>query len=181
MKRLVRKIIVAAVVTTSAIGTFTLMLVLATAISENHELLQLAIVAAVIVFVMIIAAVGGKTQTEISESSLEPFKSPNHNISQLGALTYFDDDRASEIVELAIAQNNGGISTSWIRKNFGFSYERAAALISDLNEKKIIGTSSGNKPRKILITSERLYDLATGYFDLEDKRGYISGIRRDEI
>ncbi len=62
-----------------------------------------------------------------------------------------DDDLFNQVVELVLASQQA--SASFLQRKLSIGYARAARLIDILEQKKIISTQIGNKPRQVLIKS----------------------------
>ena len=62
-----------------------------------------------------------------------------------------DDDLFQEVLELVITTQQA--SASYLQRKLKIGYARAARLVDILEQKEIISTQEGNKPRKVLIKS----------------------------
>lgn len=67
------------------------------------------------------------------------------------------DDLFLEAVELAL--ENGQASVAMFQRKFKMGYQRAAKLIDQMEERKIIGPYEGTKPRQVLITRQELNEM----------------------
>lgn len=68
----------------------------------------------------------------------------------------YDDPLYNEIVEFAISQ--GKISASLIQRKYRLGYNRAARIIDLLEERGIVGSSNGSKPREVLVAIDENKD-----------------------
>ena len=59
-----------------------------------------------------------------------------------------------DIVEqaIAVAVENGQLSTSMLQRKLKLGYARAARIMDELEEMGVIGASEGAKPRKVLMS-----------------------------
>ncbi|MFZ5391597.1 MAG: DNA translocase FtsK 4TM domain-containing protein [Patescibacteria group bacterium] len=62
-----------------------------------------------------------------------------------------DDDLFNQVVDLVLSSQQA--SASYLQRKLSIGYARAARLIDILEQKKIISTQVGNKPRQVLIKS----------------------------
>ena len=60
---------------------------------------------------------------------------------------------------IALAVENGKISTSLIQRRLSLGYGRAAKIIDIMERKGIVGPSEGQKPRAVLITREQYLEM----------------------
>ena len=67
------------------------------------------------------------------------------------------DDMFLEAVELVL--ENGQASVAMFQRKFKMGYQRAAELIDQMEEKKIIGPYEGTKPRQVLITRQEFNEM----------------------
>lgn len=72
--------------------------------------------------------------------------------SKSDSLEYDDDPLYNEILEFAITA--GKISASLIQRKFHLGYNRAARIIDLFEERGLVGTANGSKPRTVLIKLE---------------------------
>ena len=72
-----------------------------------------------------------------------------------------EDDGADELLEKAIEEvvTSGQASTSYLQRRLKVGYSRAGRIIDQLEERGIIESYQGNKPRQVLMTLERLNEL----------------------
>ena len=64
-----------------------------------------------------------------------------------------EDEMLDEVIEMCI--ETGQASTSYIQRAFKIGYARAGKIIDQMEEKGIISSYQGSKPREILITKEQ--------------------------
>ncbi len=85
-------------------------------------------------------------------------KLSNENIAKSEELSHDDgeDSLYNEVVEFAI--KTGKISTSLIQRKYRIGFNRAARIIDELEEKGIIGSQNGSKPRNVLVKLEEKED-----------------------
>lgn len=86
---------------------------------------------------------------ELSNSSAS-----NHASSGSAGKT---DDMFLEAVELVL--ENGQASVAMFQRKFKMGYQRAAKLIDQMEEKKIIGPYEGTKPRQVIITRQEFNEM----------------------
>ncbi len=67
------------------------------------------------------------------------------------------DDMFLEAVELVL--ENGQASVAMFQRKFKMGYQRAAKLIDQMEEKKIIGPYEGTKPRQVIITRQEFNEM----------------------
>lgn len=67
------------------------------------------------------------------------------------------DDMFIEAAELVL--ENGQASVAMFQRKFKMGYQRAAKLIDQMEERKIIGPYEGTKPRQVLITRQELNEM----------------------
>ncbi len=67
------------------------------------------------------------------------------------------DDMFLEAAELVL--ENGQASVAMFQRKFKMGYQRAAKLIDQMEERKIIGPYEGTKPRQVLITRQELNEM----------------------
>lgn len=67
------------------------------------------------------------------------------------------DDMFMEAVELIL--ENGQASVAMFQRKFKMGYQRAAKLIDQMEERKIIGPYEGTKPRQVLITRQEFNEM----------------------
>ena len=53
----------------------------------------------------------------------------------------------------------GQASTSMIQRRLKVGYARAGRLVDEMEEMGIVGTFEGSKPRQVLISKERWYEM----------------------
>ena len=61
----------------------------------------------------------------------------------------------SKIVRLSVWLEAGQASTSLIQRKLRLGYGRAARIIDELEEMKIIGPPNGSRPRKVLVSMDQ--------------------------
>ena len=81
----------------------------------------------------------------------------NSNISEYSMINdrlhnYHDDPLYNEIVDYVIQE--GKISASLIQRKYKLGYNRAARIIDLLEERGIVGSQNGSKPREVLVKLE---------------------------
>lgn len=69
------------------------------------------------------------------------------------------DELLQEAIDFVMAQNSA--STSMLQRHFKIGYNRAARLIDSLEQKGIISSQNGSKPRDILVTQSELETMYT--------------------
>src|SRR5699024_12506557 len=69
------------------------------------------------------------------------------------------DELLYDAIDFVMMQNSA--STSMLQRHFKIGYNRAARLIDTLEQKGIISSQNGSKPRDILITQAELEDIYT--------------------
>ena len=62
----------------------------------------------------------------------------------------------------------GEASTTLLQRKLKIGYARAARIIDELEEKKIIGPFAGSKPRDVLITMDQWLEMDAMRDDEED-------------
>lgn len=67
------------------------------------------------------------------------------------------DDMFLDAVELVL--ENGQASVAMFQRKFKMGYQRAAKLIDQMEEKKIIGPYEGTKPRQVIITRQEFNEM----------------------
>lgn len=67
------------------------------------------------------------------------------------------DELLPDAVEVVLEV--GMASTTLLQRKLKLGYARAARIIDDLEEKRIIGPFEGSRPRKVLITKEQWYEM----------------------
>lgn len=72
--------------------------------------------------------------------------------SEYSEKEFEDDPLYNEILEFAI--NTGKISASLIQRKFHLGYNRAARIIDIFEERGIVGSANGSKPRTVLVKLE---------------------------
>ncbi|HIY09302.1 MAG TPA: DNA translocase FtsK, partial [Firmicutes bacterium] len=72
-----------------------------------------------------------------------------------------DGDEEDEYLDQAIecVVEAGVASTSLLQRRLKLGYARAARLIDSLEQKGIVGPFEGSKPRQVLISKERWYEM----------------------
>lgn len=106
----------------------------------------------------------------ISEDEIE--KIVNHVKSQSGEVTYNTEilketeqlahlQEADELMPTIIKYlaNEKTISISKIQRDFKIGYNRSARIVSDLEERGILGPSKGSKPRDVIMTIEQMEEF----------------------
>ncbi len=74
------------------------------------------------------------------------------------------DDEADELLPDAIqcVVDSGKASTSMIQRRFRIGYNRAARIMDQMEDRKIVGPPDGSHPRQVLITREELDAMSEG-------------------
>ena len=67
------------------------------------------------------------------------------------------DEALPQAIEIAVEA--GSISTSMLQRKLRFGYARAGRIIDQMEQKGIIGSSEGSKPRKVLITRQQWIEM----------------------
>ncbi|MFD1418371.1 DNA translocase FtsK [Companilactobacillus keshanensis] len=65
-----------------------------------------------------------------------------------------NDEHWDDAVDLIVKQQSA--SVSMLQRRFQIGYNRAARMVDQMEEKGIVGSSEGSKPRKVLLTPEQL-------------------------
>lgn len=87
-------------------------------------------------------------------ADLEASNSASSHSSGSGERT---DDMFIEAVELVL--ENGQASVAMFQRKFKMGYQRAAKLIDQMEERKIIGPYEGTKPRQVIITRQEFNEM----------------------
>jgi len=69
----------------------------------------------------------------------------------------YKDKLLEEAIEMVV--NHGTASVSYLQRKFGIGYSRAANMIDQMEEIGILSGNDGSKPRQVLMSKERFYDL----------------------
>lgn len=71
------------------------------------------------------------------------------------------DDDADELLDAAIevVVEAGQASTSLLQRRLKVGYARAARLVDEMEQRGIVGPFEGSKPRQVMISKERLYEM----------------------
>lgn len=99
----------------------------------------------------------GEFDSEIIEAveSLVPVsKNDKDDSSESSYAAGSDEDYVERA--MAVAVDNGQLSTSMLQRKLKLGYARAARIMDELEELGVIGPSEGAKPRKVLITRMQL-------------------------
>ena len=67
------------------------------------------------------------------------------------------DEKLQKAIEVVVEA--GMASTTLLQRKLGLGYARAARLIDELEERKIVGPFEGSKPRKVLITKQQWMEM----------------------
>lgn len=99
----------------------------------------------------------GEFDSEIIEAveSLVPVSKNDKDDSSESAYAAGSDEDYVERA-MAVAVDNGQLSTSMLQRKLKLGYARAARIMDELEELGVIGPSEGAKPRKVLITRMQL-------------------------
>lgn len=95
-----------------------------------------------------------------NEDILEEIEKANKSDREMEEID--EDDDTDPFLEDAIKTvvEVGQASTSFIQRRFKVGYARAGRIIDQMEERGIISGYEGSKPRKVLITMERLQELS---------------------
>lgn len=78
-------------------------------------------------------------------------------VVESGGNTGYDDEMIPKAIEVVVEA--GMASTTLLQRKLKLGYARAARIVDELSEMKIIGPFEGSKPRKVLITKEQWYEM----------------------
>ena len=67
------------------------------------------------------------------------------------------DKILDEAIEMVV--NQGTASASYLQRKFGIGYSRAARIIDQMEEMGIVSGNDGSKPRQVLMSKERYYEM----------------------
>ena len=81
-------------------------------------------------------------------------KNDRDDSSDNGYATGSDEDYIERA--MAVAVDNGQISTSMLQRKLKLGYARAARIMDELEEMGVVGPSEGAKPRKVLMSRMQL-------------------------
>ena len=73
------------------------------------------------------------------------------------------DDKLQKAIEVVVEA--GMASTTLLQRKLSLGYARAARLIDELEERKIVGPFEGSKPRKVLITKQQWMEMCASSSD----------------
>ena len=109
--------------------------------------------------------------SEYNEEIVEEIKENANNIGVKKA-DFVDQngDDSDELTPQAIkvVVERGEASTTLLQRKLKIGYARAARIIDELEEKKIIGPFAGSKPRDVLITMDQWLEMDAMRDDEED-------------
>lgn len=115
----------------------------------------------------IIDYIKSQYEAEYDETIIENIEREREQVTaSLDAQEEFDDDDRSEgtkdklfyeAVELIL--ENGQASVAMFQRKFKIGYQRAARLIDQMEQFKIIGPYEGTKPRQVLITRQEFNEM----------------------
>lgn len=88
------------------------------------------------------------------ESMIPVTKNDRDDSSDNGYATGSDEDYIERA--MAVAVDNGQISTSMLQRKLKLGYARAARIMDELEEMGVVGPSEGAKPRKVLMSRMQL-------------------------
>ena len=96
-----------------------------------------------------------------SDTILEEIDKQAARTGQKGGGSGDDGDEEDEYLDQAIecVVEAGVASTSLLQRRLKLGYARAARLIDSLEQKGIVGPFEGSKPRQVLISKERWYEM----------------------
>lgn len=109
--------------------------------------------------------------SEYNEEIVEEIKENANNIGVKKAdFVDSDGDDSDELTPQAIkvVVERGEASTTLLQRKLKIGYARAARIIDELEEKKIIGPFAGSKPRDVLITMDQWLEMDAMRDDEED-------------
>lgn len=100
-----------------------------------------------------------KSQVEEVEYSGDVIKTiENDNLSPKQSKGDEDDELMSEAIECVI--NAGQASVSMLQRRFRIGYNRAARIVDAMEERGIVGTQDGSKPRQVLLTEDEFQQMS---------------------
>lgn len=78
-----------------------------------------------------------------------------------------DGEEEDELLQSAIevVVEGGQASTSHLQRRLKVGYARAARLMDEMEQRGIVGPPEGSKPRQILLTKERWYEMKMNQSD----------------
>ena len=88
------------------------------------------------------------------ESMIPVTKNDRDDSSDNGYATGSDEDYIERA--MAVAVDNGQLSTSMLQRKLKLGYARAARIMDELEEMGVVGPSEGAKPRKVLMSRMQL-------------------------
>ncbi len=91
---------------------------------------------------------------EAVESFVPAAKNEKEDSSDASYATGSDEDYVERAI--AVAVDNGQLSTSMLQRKLKLGYARAARIMDELEEMGVIGPSEGSKPRKVLMSKMQL-------------------------
>lgn len=91
---------------------------------------------------------------EAVESFVPAAKNEKEDSSDASYAAGSDEDYVERAI--AVAVDNGQLSTSMLQRKLKLGYARAARIMDELEEMGVIGPSEGSKPRKVLMTKMQL-------------------------
>ena len=108
----------------------------------------------------IVSFVKSNGTAKYSQEIIQSIENGNKNEKTLEA-EQADDDGTDQLLDKAIEEvvTSGQASTSFIQRKLKVGYSRAGRIIDQLEERGIIESYQGNKPRQVLMTLERLNEL----------------------
>ena len=92
-----------------------------------------------------------------NEDILEQIEKANNEEKKLGINEDETDPFLMEAIDTVI--ETGQASTSFIQRRFKVGYAQAGRIIDQLEELGVIGKYQGSKPREVLISKERWYEI----------------------
>lgn len=95
-----------------------------------------------------IAVVEFLRQQGSPEYRLEMLESPTDSADDVDDEEFFDElyDRAVDVVT-----RHGQGSTSWVQRQLGIGYNRAARIMEQMEREGLVGPADGSRPRKVLV------------------------------
>ena len=74
-----------------------------------------------------------------------------------------EDELLTDAIEVVVEA--GLASTSLLQRRLKVGYARAARLVDEMEQRGIVGPFEGSKPRQVLLTKERYYEMKLNQAD----------------